>query len=240
MAIKLEPSLAELWPLLDRDALYRVSWGARGLTGPTWEELRREFDARLAEMWAMAGAYLRPAALYDLFPAHSDGDVIILYDPRTPQQEVARFAFPRQPRGRRLCLADYVQPCSEPHGWIGLQVATVGAGAQARYAALEAEGAFSEAYFVHGLAAQVTEATAEWTHRQVNAALGLPPEVGKRYSWGYPPCPDLRQHVTVWALLDVTTHLGLTLTEAGQIVPEHSTAALVIPHPAAEYFAIQP
>lgn len=238
MAVKLEIPLAELWPLLDRNALYRANWGARGLTGPAWEQLKREFDERLAQMWLHAEDYLHPQALYALFPAHGAGETMMLYAPQDAQREVARFTFPRQPGGRRLCLADYVPPRTEAPGVVGLQVVTVGADATERYLALEAAGEYSEAYFLHGLAAQVTEAAAEWTHRRVNAALGLPPEVGKRYSWGYPPCPDVKQHAIVWALLEVEAQLGLRLTEAGQIVPEHSTAALVIPNPQAEYFAM--
>ncbi len=238
MITRLEIPLAELWPLLDRNALYRVSWGARGLTGPAWEALVQEFDARLATMMATAPAYLQPVAVYALFPAHGEGEELILYADAAGTQEVARFTFPRQSQGRRLCLADYFPPRSQAPGVAGLQVVTVGPGATQRYSELEAAGEYSEAYFLHGLAAQVTEAAAEWTHRRINADLGLPPDFGKRYSWGYPPCPDLRQHHIVWTLLEVAAQSGLHLTEAGQIVPEHSTAALVIPHPQAEYFAM--
>lgn len=187
-------------------------------------------------MWVEAESYLRPMAVYARFPAHGDGNTLVLYN--EAQQAVAHFDFPRQPRGKRLCLADYLPPRTEAPGVVGLQVVTAGAGATERYLALEAAGDYSEAYFMHGLAAQIAEAAAEWTHRRINAELGLPPEVGKRYSWGYPPCPDVRQHAIVWQLLDVEAQLGLRLTEAGQIVPEHSTAALVIPNPAAEYFAM--
>ncbi len=238
MSPRLEIPLAEVWPLLDRQALYRVSWGARGLTGPAWDALVQEFDARLAAMQAEAAAYLRPMGVYDLFPAHGSGNAIILYADAAATQELARFEFPRQSRGQRLCLADYVPAPPQPPEVIGLQVVSVGPGATERYQALEAAGEYSEAYFVHGLAAQVTEAAAEWLHRYLNARLGLAPDVGKRYSWGYPPCPDVRQHRLVWALLDVEAQLGLRLTEAGQIMPEHSTAALVIPNPEATYFAM--
>ena len=40
----------------------------------------------------------------------------------------------------------------------------------------------------------------------------------------------------VWNLLDAERAIGTTLTEAFQIVPEQSTAAIVMHHPQAAYF----
>lgn len=236
-----EIPLAELWPLLDRKALFRGGWGAGGLTGAGWEEVRAEFDARLSAMQAEAGAYLTPQAAYGYFPAQSQGEALLIYDPVAPEarREVARFAFPRQPVGRRLCLADYFAPVGGALDSAAFQVVTVGPGATARYAALEAEGVYSEAYFVHGLAAHLTEAAAEWTHRRIRRELGLPEGQGRRYSWGYPACPDVSQHREVFRLLPAESALGMALTEAGQLVPEHSTAALVVAHPAAQYFVMR-
>jgi len=83
---------------------------------------------------------------------------------------------------------------------------------------------------------QSAEALAEWTHRRVRAELALPYERGKRYSWGYGACPDLTQHEIVWRLLDVENAIGASLSSAFQIMPEQSTAAIVIHHPRAAYF----
>ena len=80
------------------------------------------------------------------------------------------------------------------------------------------------------------EALADWVHRRAMRELGLPPGRGKRYSWGYPACPDLAQHVPVFRLLGVEAAIGAKLTEAHQIDPEASTAALIVHHPGAEYF----
>ncbi len=233
--------LEELHPLLDRKSLYRVGWGARGATGEQWAAVQADFDARLAAMWAEAGAYLRPQAVYGYFPAQSDGDALVIYDPREPEAwgELGRFVFPRQRGGECLCLADYFAPVASGRVDVAaLQVVTVGRGPTERYGALETAGAYSEAYYVHGLAAAMAEATAEWLHARIRRELGLGATQGKRYSWGYPACPDVTQHRTVFALLPAETALGMALTLAGQLVPEHSTAALIVHAPHARYFVV--
>jgi len=229
----------ELFELLDRKSLYRVGWGARGATGATWEALQAEFEARLAEMWPASSLYLRPQALYGYFPVASEGETLVVYDPQEPEarREIARFTFPRLRRGEAcLCLADYFAPVtSDTVDVAAFQVVTVGAGAAERFGALEASGAYSDAYFVHGLAAQTTEALAEWVHRRIRRELGLAEGQGKRYSWGYPACPDLEGHRILFGLLPAEAALGMRLSAAGQLIPEHSTAAMVVPHPAARY-----
>ncbi|MGC9357664.1 MAG: vitamin B12 dependent-methionine synthase activation domain-containing protein, partial [Anaerolineae bacterium] len=111
--------------------------------------------------------------------------------------------------------------------------------ARKRYEELEEAGEVSEAYFVHGLASQAAEATAEFVHRRIRRELDLPDKRSKRYSWGYPPCPDVTQHRLLFKLLPAQTALGMSITPAGQLIPEHSTAALVVHHPEARYFVVQ-
>jgi 5-methyltetrahydrofolate--homocysteine methyltransferase len=118
-----------------------------------------------------------------------------------------------------------------------LQVVTVGHAATERFDALQAAGDYSEAYFAHGLAVQTAEATAEYVHRHIRRELGISTERGKRYSWGYPAIPDLDDHRKVFDLLPVESELGMSLTSAYQLVPEQSTAAVVVHHPKAMYFS---
>jgi len=101
---------------------------------------------------------------------------------------------------------------------------------------LQAKSDYSESYFLHGFSVQSAEALAEYTHARVRRELGIDDVRGKRYSWGYGACPDLSQHTIVWNLLDAENAIGTELTEAFQIVPEQSTAAIVIHHPQASYF----
>jgi 5-methyltetrahydrofolate--homocysteine methyltransferase len=138
-----------------------------------------------------------------------------------------------------LCLADYFRSVeSGDVDVIGLQVVTVGDEATRRFEALQAKGEYSEAFYSHGLAVEAAEATAEWLHRRIRAELGVPAGRGKRYSWGYGACPDLDDHDTVFRLLPADA-LGMLLTSARQLIPEQSTAALIVHHPEAKYYAVR-
>ena len=105
-------------------------------------------------------------------------------------------------------------------------------------ARLQEAGDYSEAYFTHGLAVQTAEATAEYLHRHIRRELGLPEGQGKRYSWGYPAIPNLKDHEKVFALLPAADELGMELTSAFQFVPEQSTAAIIVHHPQASYYSV--
>ncbi len=232
---------------LDLDELYRLQWGAKNAHGAEWTRLRAEFEARLDRMKreALKLKYLEPRAVYGYFPAQSDGDALIVYDPNQAGngakdwREIARFAFPRQPAQDRLCLADYFASIdSGSVDVVALQVVTVGPKAEDRFVELQDRGDYGEAYFTHGLSAEAAEATAEYVHRHIRRELGLDDKRGKRYSWGYPACPDLEDHRKVFELLPAEKELAMQLTAAHQLVPEHSTAALVVHHPAARYYSV--
>jgi 5-methyltetrahydrofolate--homocysteine methyltransferase len=232
---------------LDLDELYRLQWGAKNAHGDEWTRLKADFDARLDRMKreALKLKYLEPRAVYGYFPAQSNGDALIVYDPNQAGngakdwREIARFTFPRQPAQDRLCLADYFAPVeSGIVDVVALQVVTVGPKAEQRFAELQSGGDYGEAYFTHGLSAEAAEATAEYVHRHIRRELGLDDKRGKRYSWGYPACPDLKDHAKVFELLPAEKELAMQLTAAHQLVPEHSTAALVVHHPAAKYYSV--
>ena len=242
----LDIPLESVFPFIHKPELFRLSWGAKNTQGGDWARLEAEFESRLEHMQreAIAQRSLQPQAVYGYFPAQSEGDAIIIFDParydtRRELHEVARFTFPRQPSGDRLCLSDYFLPIgSEQVDVCPLQVVTVGHRATEVFDRLQAHNEYTEAYFFHGLAVQTAEATATYLHRHINRELGIPVERGKRYSWGYPACPDLDDHATVFRLLPAEEKLGMTLTAAFQLVPEQSTAAIVVHHPDARYFSV--
>src|SRR5690606_21746332 len=108
---------------------------------------------------------LTPRAVYGYFPANSDGNDLILYDPDRYSEtgdrvEIARLSFPRQPYGEYLCLADYFAPVGGPVDVCALQVVTVGLRATEKSDTLQAANEYTEAYFFHGMAVQSAEATA--------------------------------------------------------------------------------
>ena len=99
------------------------------------------------------------------------------------------------------------------------------------------EDKYTNAYYLHGLAVETAEAMAEWINQIIRDELNIGPKRGLRYSWGYPSCPDVAQHNLVWKLLEPEKS-GMGLTELGQIIPDQSTAAIVVHHPEAEYFVL--
>jgi 5-methyltetrahydrofolate--homocysteine methyltransferase len=86
---------------------------------------------------------------------------------------------------------------------------------------------------------EAAEATAEWLHRRIRRELGIPGGRGKRYSWGYGACPDLEDHQQLFSLLPAEQALGMELTSAFQLIPEQSTAAVLVHHPQAKYYAVR-
>ena len=230
---------------LYKKELFRLSWGAKNARGEEWETLEAEFEARLDQMkqTALKEKWLTPQAVYGYWPVQSEAEDLILYDPDSigaaKPKEITRFTFPRQPNGEQLSLADYFAPVdSGIIDTVAIQVVTVGQEATKRFDKLEHAGDYSEAYFTHGLAVQTAEAAAEYLHRHIRRELGLQPAQGKRYSWGYPAIPKLEDHQKVFDLLPVDKELGMNLTSAYQLVPEQSTAAIIIHHPQAKYFGI--
>jgi 5-methyltetrahydrofolate--homocysteine methyltransferase len=225
--------------------LFRLSWGAKNTHGEEWERLKADFELRLDKMEreALRTGWLKPQAVYGYWPVASEGDDLIIYSPERLEAamptELLRFTFPRQPYGERLCLADYFTPVGSGQlDVVAFQIVTVGEEATQRFDQLQAAGNYSEAYYTHGLAVQTAEATAEYLHRHIRRELGIPEGQGKRYSWGYPAIPEVEDHRKVFDLLPAERELGMSLTPAYQLIPEQSTAAIIIHHPEASYFSI--
>ena len=92
---------------------------------------------------------------------------------------------------------------------------------------------------MHGLAVEMAEGLAEYTNRLIQQELGLDAQRGRRYSWGYTAIPDLEDHEKVFQLLPAKDTIGIELTGAYQLIPEQSTAAIVVHHQQAVYFAVR-
>ena len=232
---------------LHKPELFRLSWGAKNTQGAEWQKLSAEFEQRLLQMAkdAKQRRTLLPQAVYAYLPVNSAGDDLIVwdaerYDASGDKVEAARFSFPRQPDGDYLCISDYFAPIEGDNvDVMVLQTVTVGHAATEENDRLQADNEYSEAYFFHGLAVQAAEATANYLTHIVQGQLSIPQGRGKRYSWGYPACPELADHEIVLRLLpQLETELGMSLTESWQWLPEQSTAALFTHHPAAKYYSV--
>ncbi len=239
--------LDEVFDLLDLDELFRLQWGARGSGDAYKRTVKEEFEPTLARLKATAKqeGWLVPQAVYGFFPVQSDANSLIVYDPAAYEadggalREIARLTFPRQEGRERLCIADYFRDvASDEVDVVALQLVTVGQAASERFDTLQSANEYSEAYYTHGIAVETAEAVAEWMHRRICRELDIPEGTGKRYSWGYGACPDLDDHEIVFRLLPASA-VGLTLTSAFQLVPEQSTAAIIVHHPSARYYAVR-
>jgi 5-methyltetrahydrofolate--homocysteine methyltransferase len=239
--------LDEVFALLDLDELYRLQWGGRG-SGPEYEAtVRKEFEPTLARLKesAKCDRWLQPRAVYGLLPAQSQANDLVVYDPSAyaadgTTREIARFHFPRQEGRERLCIADYFRSSgSTDVDVVAFQIVTVGDAATERFQTLQNSGEYTEAFYVHGLAVESAEAVAEWMHRKIRHELGVPAGQGKRYSWGYGACPDLEDHAQLFKILPAESELGMQLTSAYQLIPEQSTAAIIVHHPQAKYYAVR-
>ncbi|MGY0490669.1 methionine synthase [Streptomyces sp. WG-D5] len=235
--------LKEYASWLDEGALFKGQWGLKGDT------IEREGRPRL-RMWLdrlRTANLLEASVVHGYFPCVSKGDDLIVLDENG--HERTRFTFPRQSRGRHLCLADFFRP--EESGEtdvVGLQVVTVGSRIGEETAKLFASDSYRDYLELHGLSVQLAEALAEYWHARVRSELGVsaadPASLdgmlrteyqGCRYSLGYPACPNLEDRAKIADLLE-PERIGVRLSEEFQLHPEQSTDALVVHHPEASYF----
>ncbi len=204
--------------------------------------------ARLREQVAREG-WFQPRAIYGYWPAAAEGNEVVLYD---GEAELARLAFPRQPGGRRLCIADFYRPVeSGERDVFAAMLVTLGPEVRPVEQRLHAADRYTEYLYFHGLAAETTEALAEYLHAAIRAECGAggddAAEVaglfrqeyrGARYSYGYPACPNLEDQAKLFELLR-PERIGVELSEEYQLVPEVSTTAVITFHPEARYFGVE-
>ncbi len=233
---------------MDLNTLFRLHWGGKAHGEEFTRLVEQEFRPRLGRMLrdARQQRYLQPKVVYGYFPCQSSGNDLIIYDPQIyaeengRQREIVRFHFPRQHERERLCLADYFASIeSGKVDVVAFQVVTMGQAASDMVQRLQQAGDYAEAFYTHGLAVEMAEGLAEYTNQLVCKELRLDRQRGRRYSWGYPAIPDLEDHEKVFQLLPASSTIGVNLTVAYQLVPEQSTAAIVVHHPQAVYFAVR-
>jgi 5-methyltetrahydrofolate--homocysteine methyltransferase len=241
--------LTHVYPYLNLQMLYGKHLGLRGLVTRLFEdgdgkarELREVVEALQRE--AIDDGLIHAHGLYQWFRARAAGDAVVILD--AGGVEIERFAFPRQPAGERLCLADYVR--EDADDYVAMFAVTCGAGVRERAEAWKERGDYLRSHVLQALAIECAEAFAEMLHARLRTLWGFPdpPELslgdtlkahyrGLRVSFGYPACPNLADQATLWRLLE-PERIGIGLTEGFMMDPEASVSALVFHHPAAKYF----
>lgn len=253
-----ELNLDEILWYLDLQALFAGQWQFRKPQGQPREEYDQFLQEKvypILEEWKAkikAENLLHPTLVYGYFPCQSEGNTLYIYNPENPEakEEIAKFEFPRQKSGKRLCIADFF--ASKDSGIIDvfpLQAVTVGEIATEYAQKLFANDEYTNYLYYHGMAVQTAEAMAEWCHARIRRELGfghLEPDnikeifkqhyQGSRYSFGYPACPNMQDQYVQLDLLDAK-RIGMYMDESEQIYPEQSTSAIVCYHPVAKYFS---
>ena len=252
-------SLEEIFSYLDLQALIAGQWQFRKPKEQSKEEYQAFLDEKvypILSTWKrriIEENLLHPQVIYGYFPCQSEGNTLYVYDPNrrdAEETEVTSFEFPRQKSLRRLCIADFFAP--KESGIIDvfpMQAVTVGEVATEFAQKLFAANQYTDYLYFHGLAVQVAEALAEWTHARIRRDLGLvadePDNIrdilaqryrGSRYSFGYPACPNIQDQYKQLELLG-TDRIKMHMDESEQIYPEQSTTAIICYHPVAKYFS---
>jgi 5-methyltetrahydrofolate--homocysteine methyltransferase len=248
-------AMADIVEYLDERATFVGQWGLKPLKGSdqTFAQIAEEEGRPRLRMWLdriKTEGLLEPAVVYGYFPANSEGNDLIVFDPEEQDREIARFTFPRQRRGRHLCLADFFRSVdSGDKDVLAFHVVTMGQVASESTGKLFESDSYREYLELHGLSVQLTEALAEMWHARIRTELGFDAEdisdmeelIGKqgyrgsRYSFGYPACPDVSQQVDLVRLLQ-PERIGVELSPEHQLHPEQSTSAMIVHHPEAKYF----
>ncbi len=257
-------SIAEVFEYLDLQALIAGQWQFR----KPKDQTRAEYDAFLAEtvhpilaQWkqrVIEENLLHPTVVYGYFPVLAEGNGLEVYEPAVAagrdgeRGAIAHFEFPRQPGGKRLCIADFFRPKADFAGEYDvfpMQAVTVGDIATQVAKQLFDSNQYTDYLYFHGMAVQLAEALAEWTHARIRRELGYGDlelstlrdvlqqrYQGSRYSFGYPACPNMQDQYTQLDLLG-SDRIGMSMDDSEQLYPEQSTTAIVVYHPTAKYFS---
>ncbi len=235
--------LRDVWQHLDLNTLFRHHWGGHRAKGAEYERFVAElFQPELERLKedALRDGWLEPRIVSGFFPCNAEGNQLLVFDPDRPDVELTRLEFPRQPDGEALCLADYFRPiASGERDVVVFQAVSAGPRAGQYIQQLQEQGDYSRMLYVNGLASSTAEALAEYAQNAARHELGLGANQGLRYSWGYPACPDVLEQHKVMPLLHAEELIGLRVSLSGHLDPEHSTAAIVVHHPEAKYFAVR-
>ena len=199
----------------------------------------------------MRSDLLKPRGLYQFFPAQSDGDDVIIYDPEDAKTEIERFTFPRQSVTPFLCLADFLKSVeSGEMDYVAFMQVTAGHGVRAEATRLKEQGKFLESHAFQATALELAEGFAERIHQEIRDQWGFPDATdftmkdafaakyqGQRFSFGYPACPNLEDQAKLFNLVR-PEDIGVQLTEGFMMEPEASVSAMVFAHPDARYFVV--
>ena len=251
--VRLVPDLREVWSYINPFMLFGRHMGYRG----DFEKRLAEREAKAVELWNEmeevkndAALFMKVRAVWQFFEAESQGEDLHLFAPGG-KEPLHTWHFKRQAGGDQLCLSDYVLPPQNgTRDHVGVFVVTAGEGVRERAEKAKQDGYYFQSHGLQALAIETAEGCAEWVHRRMREDWGFPDPTemtmaqrftsryrGKRYSFGYPACPDLEDQASIWKLLR-PEEIGVQLTDGFMMDPEASVSAVVFQHPDCTYFSV--
>jgi 5-methyltetrahydrofolate--homocysteine methyltransferase len=249
---RLVENLTDLWSYINPFMLFGRHLGYKGNFERDVRERAPKALAlleRMDEIKQEAAGFLKVRAVWRFFEAERDGNAVHLFEPGAASP-MHTFDYPRQLREDGLCLSDYIlDPGAEGRDHVAIFVVTAGEGIREKSEEWKKAGEFVRAHGVQALAIESAEACAEWLHRRVREEWGFPDSEsmtmqerftsryrGKRYSPGYPACPNLDDQLGIWKLLE-PGDIGVELTEGMMMDPEASVSGIIFHHPDCAYFS---
>ncbi|MBT5426098.1 MAG: methionine synthase, partial [Bacteroidetes bacterium] len=260
--VVLAPSLEVLIPWIDW-TFFLFAWDISGkypkiLKDPIKGDAAKKLvdDGMELLKWLASDGRLSARGIFEIFPANSKMDDILIKDPDDPEQVIDTMYHLRNQEQKadgeaNLCLSDFILP--EDSGkvdYIGAFAVTAGLGLEEIVAEFEAEHDDYKAIMVKALADRLAEAFAEYMHFEVRTkywgySLDETFDIdtiicenykGIRPAAGYPACPDHREKLTVFKLLEAEKHTHMKLTESLAMYPGASVSGIYIAHPESKYF----
>ena len=209
-------------------------------------------ESIVAEKWLIAKAVI------GFYPAHSQGDDIVIYEDEQQSSIRETLCHLRQqnskvPGKANYCLADFLLPVEAGHNdYIGAFAVTAGIGIEAKLAEFERQHDDYSAIMLKALADRLAEAFAEYMHQQVrvnywgyssqealdNQALIKESYEGIRPAPGYPACPDHTEKDKLFSLLSATENTGIELTESYAMYPTAAVSGWYLAHADARFFNV--
>jgi 5-methyltetrahydrofolate--homocysteine methyltransferase len=248
--------LKQILPFLNRQMLYTKHLGLIGSVEKllaAGDEKALKLHSAVEEMLARVEreGLIQPQAIYRFYPANSEGNELILFNPSDAENEAMRISFPRQAAGERLCVADFVRSrTGSLRDNMALFVVSCGRGVRESSEAMKEAGDYLNSHLLQALALELAEATAEFLHKRIRTSWGIIDDPalslkqifnaeyhGIRVSFGYPACPELSDQQKLFRLLEPEA-IGVQLTDGDMMDPEASVSALVFHHPEGRYFDV--
>ncbi|MGG1514954.1 methionine synthase [Paenibacillus oryzisoli] len=248
--------ISHLMPYVNMQMLLGHHLGLKGKV----EQLLSDKDTKALQLKDTVDSILHDAqhngiikahGMYRFFPAQSNGNDVIVYDPNDTTKVLETFTFPRQDKEPYLCLADYLRSVdSGEMDYVGFLVVTAGHNINELAKAWRDKGDYLKSHALQATALEVAEGFAERMHHMMRDVWGIADRVdmtmqerfgakyiGQRFSFGYPACPSLDDQAKLFNLLK-PEDIGIELTESFMMEPEASVSAIVFAHKEARYFNV--